>query len=158
MGQVRIRRVRLGPDQRCPLCREPVGSEALDGLAVCPGCDAVHHEDCVAELGGGRCAVTGCGRPLEESLAPTSEEGGAGARTLLVGDSLALDFLALVGTGLALFLGLMVGVGTVITLRWPPWTLALSSVVPLLFYGLLSAGRAWRARRRRARRRRGGKG
>lgn len=159
MARVRIRRVTLGQDQRCPLCREPVGDEALGALAVCPGCDAVHHEDCVDELGGGRCAAAGCGRSLEESLAPTGEEGGDGERTLLVGDSLALDFLALVGTGLALFVGMVIGVGTVIALRWPPWTLALSSVLPLVFYGLLSVVRAARdpRRRRRARRRQGGK-
>lgn len=159
MARVRIRRVTLGQDQRCPLCREPVGDEALGALAVCPGCDAVHHEDCVDELGGGRCAAAGCGRSLQETVIPAGEEAGDGERTLLVGDSFLLDTLALFGTGLAVFFGLMAGVAAVIALRWPIWTMALGSVLPLCVYLLFSALRSPRARRRRrARRRKGGKG
>ena len=65
-------KVRLSSLASCPLCREPVGSQAPGDLASvsCGGCSVSYHQECVKELGG--CATLGCSRRgrLPATLSP----------------------------------------------------------------------------------------
>jgi hypothetical protein len=153
MGKIRVRRVTLSGEQRCPLCREDLDAPP-DELAVCAGCDAVHHLDCVDEFGGGACAT--CGRPLREALVPRAQEGSGDAWTLVLFEPQGFlgDQLLLWATGLVVFGGVMAGVVGVMALRWPPWTLAAACLLPLVGYGLLALARELRERPRRPRLRR----
>lgn len=145
MAGIRVRRVTLSGEQRCPLCREDLDAPA-DELAVCAGCDAVHHLECVDEFGGGSCAT--CGRPLREALVPRAQEGSGDAWTLVLFEpqGFVADQLLLWATGLVVFVGVMAGVVGVMALRWPPWTLAAACVLPLVGYGVLALVRELRDR------------
>ena len=81
---IRVRRVAVSSDQRCPLCRGDLAGTPAAELAVCAGCDAVHHDACVAELAGGRCGTLGCGRGLAEAQTPVKEEVKGGERSLVL--------------------------------------------------------------------------
>jgi hypothetical protein len=133
-----VRRVAVSSDQRCPLCRGDVAGAPADELAVCVGCDAVHHGACVAELAGGSCATLGCGRPLGEAQVPRAEEVRDGARALVVGDLKAfllasaeeLVVLWVVGVVLVAFVALVVF--DVTEMRWLRWALPAATIGPLL--------------------------
>lgn len=142
---IRVRRVAVSSDQRCPLCRGDVAGTPAAELAVCAGCDAVHHDACVAELAGGRCGTLGCGRGLAEARVPAKEEVQGGERSLVLHEltAFALDQALLWATGLALFAGLCGAVFGVAELRWPLWSLPAAFVGPLLLHG------AWRVVRGR---------
>lgn len=144
---IRVRRVAVSTDQRCPLCRGDLADTPAAELAVCAGCDAVHHDACVAELAGGSCGTLGCGRQLGEAQTPAKEEVRDGQRSLVLGEleAFALDLALLWGTGLAIFAGLAVAVFGVAELRWPLWTLPTAFVAPLPLYGLVSLVRSRRA-------------
>ena len=151
---IRVRRVAVSSDQRCPLCRGDLAGTPAAELAVCAGCDAVHHDACVAELAGGRCGTLGCGRGLAEAQTPVKEEVKGGERSLVLTElkAFALDLVALVVTAVAIFAGLGVAVFGVVELRWPLWTLPTAFAGPLLLYlGLVAihGGRRAPAPRRR---------
>ncbi len=85
-GLRRKRRVRLQRDQVCPLCKAALFDTAPQNLAVCPGCRAVYHLDCVGELGAGQCSTTGCthGLSKKEVQVPTEEPTATGEPRSLV--------------------------------------------------------------------------
>lgn len=151
-ARIRVRRVALSGDQRCPLCREGFG-EPAEELAVCGGCDAVHHLDCAEEFGGGACAT--CSRPLCEAMVPSVAETEDDGWTLVLFEPQGFleGQLLLWVTGLVTFSGVMTAAFTVMTMRWPPWTLAVACVLPLVVYGLAQYRRSVaglsRARHRR---------
>jgi hypothetical protein len=138
---VRIRAVPLRTGSRCPLCREPVEDDAaLASLALCPGCDVVHHRACVRELGGGQCATPGCGRVVDERQArvPRGERRAGGERTLLVElGRFAWEMALLWGLGLALFALVVAWTFAVVELRWfPLWTGIPVFCAPLVLAGV----------------------
>jgi hypothetical protein len=81
-NRMRKRRVRVQPEQTCPLCREGIRPEHEE-LSVCTECGTVYHRGCVAELGGGRCSTQGCApartepqpepQPEAQAIDPPSE-------------------------------------------------------------------------------------
>ncbi len=155
MGQLRVRRVTLSGDPRCPLCREGLDAPA-DELAVCRGCDAVHHRECVEELGGGACATLGCGQPLttRHVVVPRAEEVAEDGRTILLIPHDA-GFLRGAVTMLAMAFGcfgfVCVFVHGIAERRWPMSSLLIAALLPLVAYGARELWRAWRRGRRRRR-------
>lgn len=139
----------LAADPRCPLCRERLEGPA-DQLAVCGGCDAVHHRECVEEFGGGACATLGCGRrlSLRDVVIPRAEELLDEGRTLVLlpHDAGCLRGGAVFG---AMALGAPAYVGVfaygVAERRWPMWTLLLAALLPLVVFAALEVLR-WRRR------------
>ena len=71
-NRMRKRRVRVQPEQTCPLCREGIRPEHEE-LSVCTECGTVYHRGCVAELGGGRCSTQGCAPARTEPQPETFE-------------------------------------------------------------------------------------
>ncbi|MEZ6188193.1 MAG: hypothetical protein R3F62_24690 [Planctomycetota bacterium] len=47
---IRVRQVQVTHEQRCLLCKEALGKFRAQEVAVCPGCQAPAHLDCVDEL------------------------------------------------------------------------------------------------------------
>ena len=124
-----------------------------DELAVCAGCDAVHHDACVAELAGGSCGTLGCGRPLDAALVPEADEVEGGERSLVLRElrAFAVDVVLLFATGAVLFSLVLFGVVGVARFRWPLWTMPVMFVGPLVLYGAWNAVQALRARAPRRR-------
>jgi hypothetical protein len=151
---VRIRRVAVSRDQRCPLCRGDVAGAPADELAVCAGCEAVHHEACAAELGDGACSTLGCGRRLDAALVPEADEVEGGERSLVLHElrAFAVDVALLFVTGAVLFSLVLLGVIGVAGFRWPLWTMPVMFVGPLVLYGVWSGLQALRARAPRRKR------
>lgn len=142
---IRVRRVQVTHEQRCLLCREALGELRAHEVAVCPGCQAAAHLDCVDELGGGRCPTLGCAHSVtrEQVLIPVTAKAVEGGLLLSLQETV-VDVAALVGLALVLFLGLMGGVLVVVTQRLPLYSLLIPTLAPLGIYGLWQALRARR--------------